>query len=300
MLRSEGFSYLGGEPFRMQTTPISQGATRDTWQERYEQLEQEYAKLQQLVAELSARLKWYDEQFRLARHRQFGASSERTPPEQLHLGLFNEPEAEADPKKEEPDLETITYQRRKQPGQREAPLQDLPVETVEYRLPAEEQVCPDCQGPLHVMSTEVRRELKDIPAQVKVVQHVRHVYSCRRCEREGTETPVLTAPMPKPALPGSLASPSLLALIMTQKYVDALPLYRQEEQWARVSTFCLFSDGIALNSKLSRVWGTGNPASFSRARSWLSSRWSTSCSTRASRYSSKVRFCSTASRARDR
>jgi transposase len=46
---------------------------------------------------------------------------------------------EADPKWEEPTVETITYRRRKVPGQREAKLQDLPVETIEYHLPAEEQ-----------------------------------------------------------------------------------------------------------------------------------------------------------------
>jgi len=63
-------------------------------------------------------------------------------------------------------------------------------------LHQEEQVCPNCGGPLHEMSTEVRQELKVIPAQVKLVKHVRYVYSCRRCEREGTSTSVVTAPAP--------------------------------------------------------------------------------------------------------
>jgi len=44
-------------------------------------------------------------------------------------------------------------------------------------------------------------------------------------------TPVVTAPMPAPALPGSLASPSMLAHVIHQKYVNSLPLYRQEEQF---------------------------------------------------------------------
>ncbi|OIQ57531.1 transposase IS66 family protein [Moorella thermoacetica] len=110
-------------------------------------------------------------------------------------------------------------------------LEDLPVEIVEHRLPAEEQVCPACGGPLHEMSTEVRQELKIIPAQVKVVKHVRYVYVCRHCEREEIATPVVTAPMPAPVLPGSPVSPSLLAYIMTQKYGAGLPLYRQEQQF---------------------------------------------------------------------
>ena len=200
----------------------------------YQQLIEQILKLQMQVEELTAKVKWYEEQFRLSRRKQFGASSERTHPGQVQLDLFNEAEQEADPKREEPTVETITYQRRKERRQRGAMLRDLPVERVEYHLPAEEQVCPCCNGPLHAMSTEVRRELKIIPAEVKVVEHVRHVYSCRRCEREATETPVITAAMPKPAIPGSLASPSALAFIMTQKYVDALPLYRQEQQFARL------------------------------------------------------------------
>ncbi|MFZ5818129.1 MAG: IS66 family transposase zinc-finger binding domain-containing protein [Bacillota bacterium] len=96
---------------------------------------------------------------------------------------------QSDPKREEPAVETITYQRRKEPGQREAKLQALPVEVIEYHLPAEEQVCPCCTGLLHTKSTEVHQELKVIPAEVKVVKHVRHIYTCRKCEREAIGTP---------------------------------------------------------------------------------------------------------------
>jgi len=202
-------------------------------------LTNETAELKQLVeqqkliiAELTAKVKWYEEQFRLSQKRRFGASSEKTDCEQLQL--FNEAEAEAQPLLAEPAIEQITYQRNKQKGRREAILSDLPVETVEYCLPEEEQVCPSCGGPLHEMSIEVRQELKIIPAQVRVVEHVRHVYSCRRCEQEEINTPVVTAPMPAPVLKRSLASPSALAYIMTQKYVEGMPLYRQEQQFARL------------------------------------------------------------------
>ncbi|WP_407937698.1 IS66 family transposase, partial [Neomoorella mulderi] len=195
------------------------------------QLEKQCRQLEQQNAELTAKLNWFMEQFRLSKKRQFGVSSERTTPLQEQLLLFNEAEVEARPEAPEPDLETITYQRRKGRGRREMNLEDLPVEVVEHRLPEEERVCPCCGGPLHEMSTEVRQELKVIPAQVKVVKHVRYVYSCRHCEREEITTPVVTAPMPAPVLPGSLVSPSLMAYIMTQKYGAGLPLYRQEQQF---------------------------------------------------------------------
>ena len=199
-----------------------------------EELQQKTAKLEQQNAELSAKLKWYEEQYRLAKQKRFGASSEKTHPDQLTMDIFNEAEAEADLALPEPTVETITYKRKKKIGAREAKLDALPVETIEYRLSEEEQICPCCAGKLHGMSTEVRRELKIIPAEVKVVEHVRHVYACRRCEQEAIRTPIVTAPMPVPVVPGSLVSPSILAYIMSQKYADSLPLYRQEQQFLRL------------------------------------------------------------------
>lgn len=208
--------------------------TIEELQEHCTQLEQQNAQQQQQIAELTTKLNWLMEQFRLSKHRQFGVSSERTNSEIQQLHLFNEAEVEAQPDLAEPTVETITYKRRKQRGHREAKLEDLPVETIEYRLPVEQQVCSCCGGPLHEMSTEVRQELKLIPAQVKVVKHVRYVYSCRRCEQEEINTPVVTAPMPCPVFPGSLASPSAMAYIMSQKYVESMPLYRQEKQFERL------------------------------------------------------------------
>ena len=198
-----------------------------------EQLNAEILKQNQQIAELNAKLKWYEEQFRLSREKQFGASSEKTDPEQINL--FNESEDSADPKLEEPTVETITYQRRKkQAGQREDKLKGLPVEIIEYRLEEHEQVCPSCRGSLHEMSTQVRQELKIIPAQVSVVKHVQYIYACRQCEKDNITTPIIKAKMPKPILPGSLASPSILAYIMDQKYTSSLPLYRQEQQFSRL------------------------------------------------------------------
>jgi transposase len=184
---------------------------------------------EQQIEELSAKLKWYEEQFRLSQQQRFGASSEKTNPEQL--SLFDEAEQEADSKAIEPTVEEITYKRRKAKGKNDKMFEDLPVETVEYRLSEEEQACPQCSEHLHEMSKEIRKELKVIPAQVKVVEHIRYVYACRSCEKNDTSTPVITASMPVPVLRGSFVSPSLMAFIMDRKYSLAIPLYRQEQQF---------------------------------------------------------------------
>lgn len=195
--------------------------------ENLQALQDKCALQEQLIEELSAKLKWYEEQFRLGQQWRFGASSEKTNPDQLNI--FDEAEQEAEPNAVEPTVEKITYERRKTKGKKDKMLEDLPVETVEYRL--EKLDCPQCNEQLHEMSKEIRKELKVIPAQVMAVEHVRYVYSCRNCEKNDISTPVITAPMPAPILPGSFVSPSLMAFVMERKYSQALPLYRQEQQF---------------------------------------------------------------------
>jgi len=197
-----------------------------------EKLQEENEILRQEKAELELKLKWLEEQFRLHQHKLFGRSSEKSEiPEQLNL--FNEAESEVKPDAPEPTVEEITYKRRKKQGHREEMLKDLPVETIEYCLPVEEQIC-DCGGKLHVMSKEIRKELKIVPAQVSVVEHIQFVYACRDCDKNDINTTIKTAPMPKPPLPGSMASTSAIAHVMTEKFVKGLPLYRQEQNWKRM------------------------------------------------------------------
>ena len=185
----------------------------------------------QRIADLEAKIAWFEEQFRLAKHQQFGASSERSVPEQPNL--FNEAEAVVDAAPQEPETEHISYERRKFNGQREAKLENLPVDDIDYVLAEDEQVCPQCSGRLHEIGIETRRELRLIPAQQVVVRHNQHKYACRHCQQEETSTPIVTAPMPKPAFPNSLASASAVAHVMAQKFVMGIPLYRQEQQFAR-------------------------------------------------------------------
>jgi transposase len=185
--------------------------------------------------QLAEEVRWLKEQFLLARHKQFGASSERTDPSQCEL-LFNEAEAILDGSPKDPfDEKTVTYTRkRKEVGHRQEMIADLPAETREYRLPDEEKVCLCCGGPLHEMSTQTRDELTIIPAQVKVIKHVRYVYSCRHCEKHETQTPVVTAPGPLPIIEKSLASSSAIAHIMGMKFVESMPLYRIEKHFERM------------------------------------------------------------------
>jgi transposase len=115
---------------------------------RLEMLEKQNAELKAELKkqqELEAKLKWYEEQLRLLQHKRFGVSSEKIHPGQLEL--FNEVENESNLELPEPTLESIRYQRRRKTrGHREAMLENLPVETVEYRLSDEEQVCSCCGG----------------------------------------------------------------------------------------------------------------------------------------------------------
>ncbi|MCM3742393.1 transposase, partial [Oceanobacillus luteolus] len=88
----------------MKNTDTKNQESIEYYKERNEKLEIEKEALE-------AKLKWYEEQFRLSQQRRFGSSSEKTNPDQL--SLFNEAEDTANPEIEEPTLETITITRKK-------------------------------------------------------------------------------------------------------------------------------------------------------------------------------------------
>lgn len=189
------------------------------------------AVLEKEVARLSVLLSWYEEQFRLKKKQDYGQSSEKRPNGQLELSLFNEAEKTLSTSQDMTDEEPLLPSEEKK-ASRKSRLTfsaDLPVETVTYCLPQEEQVCLECGNDTHVMKKEIHRELVVIPAQVKVVEHEREVYACRHCDREGIMTPIIKAFMPNSVIPKSMASPSAVAHILVQKYMFAMPLYRLEE-----------------------------------------------------------------------
>lgn len=88
--------------------------------------------------------------------------------------------------------------------------------------------CPDCGGDLRVVGEDVSEILDLIAAQLKVVQIARLKKSCRRCER------MVQMPAPSRPIPGSMAGAGLLAHILVSKFDDHLPLYRQNEIFARM------------------------------------------------------------------
>lgn len=215
-----------------------------------ESLQQRCASLEHENEDLKKQVTLLLEERRLTRQKRFGKSSERSDADQSRL--FNEAEVESEQSAKEPTIEEVavdsgTHKRRKkQPGQREAMLEGLPVERVEHRLPEEQRACACCGEPMHEIGVEIHRELKHIPEQNIIVENIEYKYGCRPCEKNEINPPVVQAQMPRQAFPGSLASPSMVARVMTKKYVDALPLYRQEQGFAK--------QGLALSRQTLANW----------------------------------------------
>lgn len=178
--------------------------------------------LKALVREQEAQILALREKLNLALAKRFGPSSEKSDSHQL--GLFNEAEAQADAEEAVPveDAVQVPGHARKKPGRK--PLPDY-IERVEvlHDLPESQKVCEHDGTALERIGEEVSEQLDVIPAQVRVLRHVRPKYACPCC-RQG----VKTAKLPPQPIPKSLASPNLLAYICTAKYVDGVPLYRLE------------------------------------------------------------------------
>ena len=172
------------------------------------------------------------EYIRLLKSQRFGARSERSHISQL--GLFNEAEAIADEDdaQTESDVATIevpAHTRRKRGGRRPLPA-FLPREEILHDLSEDEKVCGnDAEHKLVRIGVDRLEQLVFIPASAKVLVHIRPQYACPSCKDS-----VKAAPPPASPIPKSFATPSLLAQIVTSKYVDALPLYRQAKIFQRM------------------------------------------------------------------
>ena len=168
------------------------------------------------------------EQIKLVRHKQYGMGSERWHRDQMRL--FNEAESIADEEERKDDAGTITVSthRRKRGGRKPLPPEFPRIEVV-YELPESECVCPHDGAELKVIGEVVLEQLDIIPAKAQVTRHIRKKYACPCCD--GT---IKTASMPAQPIPKSMASPGLLSYIITNKFVDALPLYRQEHIFDRI------------------------------------------------------------------
>jgi transposase len=175
----------------------------------------------------------YFEELQLLKRRFFARSSEKLPAEdRRQLRLFNEAEQILHAP-QAPTVEVKAHRRRKR-GRRPLPA-DLPRVEILHDLPEGQKICA-CGAPLVRIGQEVCEKLDIIPAQVKVLRHVRPKYACHRCEGSSDEqaAPVKIAPAVPQLISKSLASPGLVSFILTSKFCDALPLCRQEQIFQRL------------------------------------------------------------------
>lgn len=192
-----------------------------------EELDAQAAHLEQENLRMKAEVLSLKEQLILALARRYASSSEKISPDQIRL--FDEAEASVG---EEPGLSQsnslVAEHARRKGGRRPLP-QALPRIDVVYELEANARHC-ERDGAELIETGEVTSEQLDIiPAQVRVIRHVRKQYACRSCGEC-----VKTAALPPQPIPKSLASPGLLAHVVVSKYQDALPLYRQEQILKRI------------------------------------------------------------------
>lgn len=124
------------------------------------------------------------------------------------------------------DIEVPAHTRKKR-GRK--PLDpNLPREIVRHELPVEARVCAHEGAALVEIGVEVSEQLDIIPQQVRVIQHQRVKYACPCCDQGIRVTPV-----PARIIPKGLLTPAALAWVVTAKYMDGLPLYRQAALLAR-------------------------------------------------------------------
>jgi transposase len=157
------------------------------------------------------------------RRMQFGRSSERLDERINQLELAIE---ELEASVAQAPAAIAPAPAKEQPVRQPLPAA-LPRETIVHPAVAPDAPCPACGGKLRLLGEDVTEFLEHVPEHFKVIRHVRPKLSCATCAQI-----VQAKAVPRP-IERSIAGPSLLAHILTAKYCDHLPLYRQSQIYAR-------------------------------------------------------------------
>ena len=200
------------------------------------QLQDQNDKLSGEIQELNKKMEVLIEQITLANKNRFGRSSEKmTDTSQIcfmevdgTIVFFNEAEAVSDLDAEEPDtLENKPARKAKAVGKKEADIKDLPVNIINHYLTDEELVAEFGKNGWKQLPDAISKRYRFIPAKVEIDEHHVGVYASK------TDNRIIKADHPKALLHGSLVSPTIAAAIMNGKYVNAVPLYRLEQEFSR-------------------------------------------------------------------
>ncbi|WP_312459699.1 transposase [Proteiniclasticum sp.] len=194
--------------------------------------------LRKTIDEMNVNSKLLREQIDYLNRKLFGTKSEKTAvlagqivmDEVFEHGQFNEAEAEYELNCEEEE-NLILKKASKKGYSREKVLIGLPREEKLYTLQDEDRVCPiDGDRLFSAGKKYLRTEIEYTPATMKLVEIYAETAECRTCRKEGRSY-LRQAETDQPVLQHSMASPSSVAWTMYQKYVNHVPLYRQEKDW---------------------------------------------------------------------
>ena len=198
--------------------------------------------LRKALAESQEKERLAREEIEVMKKRLFGRSSEKHMVQsEGQLDFFNEIELEADKHQEEefpyeadPELIPGKEEKKRKPRTlRKEMFKGLLVEEEVIDLPEDKKVCSECGSPLEAVGQRVIREtLKFVPARLTVVRTIAKVYGCPKCKEEKAN--IITPEVADALIPHSYASRSVVAHSMYQKFVNAVPLYRQEKDWEQM------------------------------------------------------------------
>lgn len=153
------------------------------------------------------------------------------------LSLFEDDPSFSHPEHtEEQSQQTISYTvvRKSKNKKRNDSLRD-DVEVEEIHHHPKNTICDCCQSEMiEIGSSITREEATFIPAKMMKVQHIEHAYECKSCKNNSSRpAQIRRGKAPQPAIQRSIASPSVLAKVIYDKFAQYLPLYRQVNEWAR-------------------------------------------------------------------
>lgn len=213
--------------------------TKNQYEKIIKMLEEQLAHSNQQNKKLSKQVEALTDQVRQLTKLIYGSKTEKSrynaPDGQTSL-FDDDPSFNHSEHTEEQSQQTISYSvvRKVSKKKRNDSLRDdIEIESVHYH--PENTICDCCHHQMKEIGSKViREEAKFIPAKMMKVQHIEHAYECKNCKTdESKAAQIKRGKAPQPAIQRSLASPSVLAKVIYDKFSLYLPLYRQVKEWER-------------------------------------------------------------------
>lgn len=207
-----------------------QAAIIEALQKENTQLKDTYKKTQTFVENQKFEIEYLKADVALLQNKKYGKSSDKITKDNYNLfnmDVINEVEINQETPEEEPTEIKVKFKAKKGKSSINK-AQNIEVVEILHNLPENEKTCSKCGNKLVKIGENITKKFKYIPSKLIIEKHIYPPYKCEECSKQGEKALIFNARNVL-SFPKCMADSSLVAHVITEKFMKYVPLYRQEK-----------------------------------------------------------------------